>query len=74
MKDSTKKYRTVVTTPLGPIYGVVSKLTDVQYEERLFLLKNSYNYNYMYFETPAGDVVIFSDMIKKSVILLEKMD
>jgi hypothetical protein len=76
MEHSTKKYRIVVTTPLGfgPIYGVVSKLTDVQYEEKLNLLKNSYDYNFMCFETPKGNVVIPGDTLKKSVIMLEKMD
>jgi hypothetical protein len=74
MEDSTKWYRTVVETPLGTVYGSPLELTDLQYTERLNFLKNSYNYNFMRFESPRGDIIIPGDMIKKSFILLEKMD
>jgi hypothetical protein len=67
-------YRTVVTTPLGVIYGEMLELNHQEYIEQLNFLKHSYSYESMRFATPKGDVIIPGDMLKKSFIILEKID
>jgi hypothetical protein len=74
VEDITKKYRTVVETPLGTVYGSVVELTDLEYTQTLDFLKNSYSYNFMRFESPQGDIIIPGDMLKKSFFILEKID
>jgi hypothetical protein len=74
VEDIKNKYRTVFETPLGTVYGSVVELNDLEYTDTLNFLKNSYSFNFMRFDSPRGDIIIPGDMIKKSFILLEKID
>lgn len=68
----TKKYRIVVVTPLGTIFGKVQDWTNEEYLREVRFYAGINNLQNVNFASTQGRVFIPGDLLKKSFVRIEE--